>query len=364
MIAGRDALVRALLHPGDVRRLSLEAWDVLIRQGRAAQLLGRLHARLAASGFIDTVPEAPRRHLESAGIMAERQRQAVLHEVDAIARALAATRVPVVFLKGAAYILADVEAARGRTLSDIDLMVPKARLPDVEAGLMLAGFATTDRDPYDQRYYRQWMHEIPPMRHIKRGTTLDVHHAILPGTARVRADSDAMREAAVPIGPAPNVRVFTNVDMVLHSATHLFHEGELDKGLRDLLDLDSLLREFSARNPGFWEELLERAQKVGLGRPLFYALRNATRIAGTPVPPASLARAEAGGPAAPVRTLMDALYARALRPHHATTSDALTPLALWLLYLRGHWLRMPLPLLALHLSRKALRREPAKEAER
>jgi hypothetical protein len=33
--------------------------------------------------------------------------------------------------------------------------------------------------------------------------------------------------------------------MVLHSATHLFYDGELNHGLRDLVDLDDLLRHFS-----------------------------------------------------------------------------------------------------------------------
>ena len=51
--------------------------------------------------------------------------------------------------------------------------------------------------------------------------------------------------------------------------------------------------------------------------------------------------------------LMDALFLRALRPTHASTSDGWTPLARWLLYVRGHWMRMPPKLLILHLARKA-----------
>ena len=49
-----------------------------------------------------------------------------------------------------------------------------------EAALMLDGWASGHRSAYDQRYYRTWMHELPPMQHIQRGTVLDVHHAIAP----------------------------------------------------------------------------------------------------------------------------------------------------------------------------------------
>jgi hypothetical protein len=54
--------------------------------------------------------------------------------------------------------------------------------------------------------------------------------------------------------------------------------------------------------------------------------------------------------------LMDALYLRALRPAHHLADDRFTPLARWLLYVRGHWLRMPPHLLAWHLGRKSVRR--------
>jgi hypothetical protein len=61
---------------------------------------------------------------------------------------------------------------------------------------------------------------------------------------------------------------------------------------------------------------------------------------------------------------MDLLFVRALRPNHSTCSDASTRLARWLLYVRGHWLRMPFPLLVYHLTRKALIRADDAETEK
>ena len=101
--------------------------------------------------------------------------------------------------------------------------------------------------------------------------------------------------------------------------------------------------------------LVPRAVEVGLARPLYYALRYTKLKLGTPVPDGvAAAAAAAAGPAGPLRVLMDALFVRALRPKHPSCSGAATRLARWLLYVRGHWLRMPMPLLLYHLTRKAV----------
>jgi hypothetical protein len=240
--------------------------------------------------------------------------------------------------------------------SDVDILVPFARLAEVESALMLHGWATTHHNAYDQRYYRRWMHELPPLRHIVRMTVVDVHHAILPPTARLKPDSAKLLAASRPIVGEDRLRVLCPVDMILHSATHLFHNEDLSQGLRDLADLDSLLRHFG-REPGFWEELPRRAAELDLARPLYYGLRYASRFLGTPVPSRAHRLADAGRPPRLAGHLMDALYDRALRPVAASDAGTLTPLYRHALYVRAHWLRMPPLLLAWHLGVKAFRRD-------
>jgi hypothetical protein len=207
------------------------------------------------------------------------------------------------------------------------------------------------------------MHEIPPMVHIQRGTALDVHHALTPPTSRIRADSQAMLGRARDIPGWPGFKALAPEDMVLHSATHLFLEGELEAGLRDLFDLEALIREFSASEPDFLARVVSRAQEVGLRRPLFYALRYLQQILGVDVAEEIQQRVRRFGPAFPPPRFMDGLFHRALVPHHSTCRDWLTPTALFALYLRGHWLRMPAHLLTLHLLRKAFKREKQAEAD-
>ena len=83
---------------------------------------------------------------------------------------------------------------------------------------------------------------------------------------------------------------------------------------------------------------------------MHYALRFAAEILGTPVPERLLA---VGAPPPLAEAVMDALLSRALRPAHPSCADRLTAPALFLLYIRGHYLRMPLGLLMPHLFRKA-----------
>lgn len=352
MTQPRDLIIAALLTPASVTRFSDQQWDLLIRQGRRTGLLARLAYTLEQADLLKEVPMAPRLHLASALKLASRQDVSVRWEVACICKELAHAGVRVTLLKGAAYAMAMLPAANGRSFSDIDIIVPKARIAYVESELMLHGWQGGHHDAYDQRYYRQWMHEIPPLRHVRRGTTIDVHHAILPETARVKVNTPSLLEAVVPLEGHANLYVLQPVDMLLHSATHLFHEGDFDKGLRDLFDLDSLLRNFG-NTSGFWQQLVPRAVTLGLTRPLYYALRYTTLMLDTPVPQHVLEAAKIGKPPALVAGLMDFCYLRALRPIHTSTSSLGNWAARFALYVRSHWIRMPFLLLAYHLGRKA-----------
>jgi len=349
-------MLLALRDPAALTGLSVAQWETLVCQARRTNLLPRVAVTLDGLGLLPQVPAPVGAHLEAARTLARAQADAVRREVAYIDRALAATGVPIVLLKGAAYLLAGLPAARGRMFSDIDILVPRPALAEVEAALMLGGWASAKTTAYDQRYYRRWMHELPPLKHVSRRTLLDVHHAILPTTARLKPDSAKLLAASQPVVGEPRLRVLAPRDMVLHSAAHLFCNEDVGNSLRDLVDLDSLLRGF-AQESGFWSGLTVRAAELDLTRPLYYALRYVAPILNTPVPASVLGEAEIGRPPPLLRGLMDAIFLRTLQPDRVGAAANLASLARGSLYLRAHWLRMPPLLLACHLITKALRRE-------
>lgn len=353
-----DMVAAALRAPESLSERSLEDWDLLVRQARAAGLLARLCLRLEAAGLIDRVPEGPRDHLVSARVLTDKQGRDVRWEARCVVEALRPLGIPVLFLKGAAYVVADLPAAAGRLFSDVDVLVPRDRIDAVEETLARNGWAGSDMNDYDQQYYRRWTHQIPPMAHIRRQVTLDVHHTIVPQTARIRLASDSLLEAARPLDWPRGGMVLAPTDMVLHSATHLFNEGEFDRALRDLSDLDVLMRHFAAADAGFWTALVDRAAALDLVRPAAYALRYTRAVFDTPVPDDTLDRACRGaGLFGGRRTLMDLLFKRMLVPNHASSRNPGHGLAQWLLYVRSHHIRMPLHILLPHLARKAWRRQ-------
>jgi Uncharacterised nucleotidyltransferase len=160
--------------------------------------------------------------------------------------------------------------------------------------------------------------------------------------------------------------VLAPADMVLHSMVHLFNNDDLQHALRDLSDIDALLRQFGLDlghdghsgddgREGFWALLAERAEALHLTRALHHGLRHAHALLGTPVPPGVLDGLRRFSRAGVAQVLSDASWRRALRPRHASARDAFTAPALAALYAHAHWLRMPTGLLARHLAVKALR---------
>jgi hypothetical protein len=260
-----------------------------------------------------------------------------------------------VLLKGAAYLSQDRAWARGRLLGDVDILVPRVRLDEVERALLDAGWESEVTDAYDRRYYVEWSHELPPMRRPGAALELDVHHSILPVTGRVRPDAAALLDASAPL-PGTPFRVLCREDQVLHATVHLFQDSDCAGRLRDLVDLDGMLRELGDDGPA-WRTLVARARLHGVTRPLWYALRFTGKLLGTPVPASARAALDGAAPPAPVRALMDRLVPSALLPSHP---DRMPPwrasLAQFLLYVRSLWLRMPPWLLATHLARKGWRR--------
>ncbi|MDB5704885.1 MAG: hypothetical protein JWN66_2001 [Sphingomonas bacterium] len=323
-------LARALRTPGNTLALDAGGWTALIAMARAEQMIGTLAYRLEGLA----VPYSVARLLADARASAAQGRIAALWEAEAARRALAPLGVPMVLLKGTAFVAADLQAGQGRSIGDLDILVPRDSLDAVEAALLGAGWEWVKPDPYDDDYYRRWMHELPPLIHRERDRMIDVHHTILPLTARITPDAAGLLAASVAV--ENGLRVLAPNDMLVHAAAHLFADGDLAGGMRNLWDVHCLVAEFGTRH------LDERAAHHGLSREIARAVRLASALYGdgaalTPADHAYLRRL----------TARDG-WGRATRP--------VTRLGF---YVRSHWLRMPPAMLARHLWTK-WRKSPAK----
>ena len=327
-----DALIlgRALADPRSVVSLDRDGWTALLCIAHAERLAATLAHQLAD---ID-IPHRARAVLDAARMHAELGRTRALWEVEMCRRALAPLDVPVILLKGSAFIAAGMPAGAGRLIGDLDILVPRNALPGVEAALAEAGWERLKADAYDDHYYRQWMHELPPLIHRERDGMIDVHHTILPLTATPRPDPASLIADSVILDTG--LRVLSHEDMIVHAAAHLFADGDLSGGLRNLWDLHCLASE-GVDAPDFWHRLDARAAHHQLCDAVGRALRLSADLFGTAIPKRHDRWHR-----------QDTWYRARILARDGWGRDTRKALR-FAFYVRSHLIRMPLPLLLRHL---------------
>lgn len=324
-------LTRVLTEPTYALTLDAHHWATLLTMAHAERLSASLAWRLDGLA----IPAKAAQLLANAKASAETGRTHALWEAEMARRALAPLDVPIILLKGTAFAAAGLDAARGRLIGDLDILVPRDRLDEVEAALIGAGWEWVKPDPYDDAYYRAHMHELPPLIHRTRDAMIDVHHTILPLTARVTPDAAALIAGAVAIGNG--VQTLSPPDMLIHAAAHLFADGDLAGGLRNLWDIDRLIREHGDA-PDYWPTATARARLHGLVPHVSRALRLTQHLFDTPVDPFLAYQARSG----------DVFYLGRLLARNGWGQETRAILRL-AFYIRSHWLRMPPLMLARHL---------------
>lgn len=352
------AWLQALRTPASALAWTLADWERVVRLSRRLRLLGRLAEGVEAAGLMGQVPGQAARHLRAELQYSRWRTTHLLWALERLAAHLEGSGYPRVLLKGAAYIGQGLPIAAGRLPSDIDILVPREHLADAQSRLVRAGWSETELDEHDRRYYHEWSHEVPPMRHGLHGLELDLHHNILPPVAHTHVDA-ALLLARLQPSRWPQWQVFHPHDQVLHSAAHLFHDSEARDRMRDLVDLDGLLRHFGGL-PGFWDGLPDRALQLGLAEPLALACHFAQRWLQTPVPASAQAGLRAIAPSPLRRAWLHPLLATILTPTEPDAAPSWRQgAAAQVLLVRYHYRRMPLRILVPHLWHKARARRLA-----
>jgi hypothetical protein len=334
-------LARILADPVAALSLDPADWPALLSIARLERLEGSLAYRLAGLPLPPSISQC----LETIRTAAAVAQQQALWEVEMVRRALALVGLSPILLKGSAFAFAGLPPAPGRHVGDLDLLLPRDSLDLAERALLDVGYDWIKDDPYTQAYYRNWMHELPPLAHSERGSMIDVHHSILPLTARRTPDAAALVRDSMTI--ADGLRILAPADMIVHATAHLFADGDLSGGLRNLWDIDRLLRLFGT-DRDFWLLLRERAMLHQMREPVALALRLTNRLFATPVEPRLAGNDR----------MRDTVFVRCLlaRDGWGCPTRPFTRLGF---YVRSHWMRMPPLLLARHLWTKGRMRRKA-----
>mgnify|MGYP001175227929 CR=1 FL=1 len=346
-------LLNAIINPGVLAQYNHSEWELILRLARKVKLLGFLAVELDKRKLLDTVPVRAANQLRSSLIRARKQQQLAFWELNRINWALKSIQVPIIVLKGVAYRLTELPTAEGRFFVDLDILVPKGDLDQVEKTLLKEGWKHREISAYDEHYYRAWSHEIPALIHQERETEIDIHHTISPITSKIKIDSCLLIDAAV-VSQSGH-KILNPTDMVLHCAVNLFQNNDLADNLRDLLDLHDQLQYFASQDSAFWDKLIERANQLRLARPLYYGMQYSRLIFQTVIPE-NIEQHLIQKPSLILQLIMQQLVPLALFPLHPDKASKRAQFARFLLYIRSHWIRMPFYLLIPHLLYKTLLR--------
>ena len=348
----RDLLSVAIDRPEQLAKFTHTEVDLAIRLVRRARLLGRLAVSARDSDWGRHLSSVVNDQLRSAEVMAESRSRFAMWEIERIAWATRSRQdIPLVLLKGCAYVALELPNARGRSFADVDILTAEPAIEIVEHTLNEGGWQTAELTPYDQYYYRRWTHELPPLVNEEREIEVDLHHNILPRTARVFPPADRLLDRSRQI-QGSRYRVLCNEDIALHAIVHLCFDSDFANKLRDLVDIRDLIQHFVTSEEGFWEQLLDRAEELELTRPTYYGLRFANALVGLHLPDAASLRISHWAPNPLAGWTMDALVPRALFPVHPDRRSGATEFVRFLLFVRFHWIRMSPWILAYHLLHK------------
>ena len=339
-----EQLIEAVRAPTQLTRLSLSDWEVLLFVLKTARLEAYLAFVLHDSDTWDEIPAQVRAHFSAAMVYAQRQNDQVFHEGQEIHELLMAQGVVPVFLKGAAYIIAATKNANGRLCSDIDLLVKEDVLAVSEATLLNNFWYHKSITDYDDKYYREYAHEIPPLYHLTRGPVLDLHHNLFLPVSGKAPPLEQFWEGVVlqesgryTLEPAA---------MFMHSIIHLMLNEEVVHGFRDMVDLKCLAEQFN--NEPFWQRVEQLAIESHFETELTVVLTllNTWFDGNYPV------LQPVGRSQRTKLKWLTRIYKYALIPDHPALHSVRSGVARFMVFVRGHSIKMPFTVLVKHFSIK------------
>ena len=266
--------------------LTLPQWKALVQEALRHQL-GALTYRLLADGSLAAgmPPEAGER-LRAKYVEGAFQNAVLLRQTSRLVAEFLKARIPVMLLKGV-HLCRFVYPEPGlRSMSDVDLMVPRDQLADAERVCLELGYGPLPRPDLEETCRRS--NHLAKL--FKRGApVLELHWNIEHPTSPFRIDLPGLwsRARSAELEGVP-VRLLSPEDLLLHLTLHgSYHHGFDWWALKGLVDIDAVIARHGAELD--WGALAERANAWGASGFVYSTLRLTQALLDTPVEAGALA---------------------------------------------------------------------------
>ena len=263
--SARRLLIAALRGEVDWTTLTLRDWDILLLLASHLELGSQLATSILRATNPPTLPPEVSPTLNHAIQAVAFNHKLHKFELRFLKRIAEASNTQPILLKGAAYLACNHPWADGRKTNDVDLLLASKSLDGFEAALRSEGYEPDDElSASDRRYYRKWLHELPPYKHSYRKLEVDVHFRLLPVSDPKSFPVEDWIERSRSLNDPNPFRVLDPVDQVLHAIINLGHTGEFRRATRDTWDISCLTNPLSQEFKGQTSD--KEAQLFLIGR--------------------------------------------------------------------------------------------------
>ena len=276
------ACARARLTAGDRQRISELVvanldWTQLASVSYAQGIAPLVYHSLVESDAIDLVPVAVAQKLRSS-YYANAARNSLLYaELKELLLALRREKIDVVILKGAALAETVYPGRALRPMSDIDLLVSRERLANVESKLLTMGYGV---DASTREHHRQQHYHLAFTKAAAPSIELHWHIQRPSGPFRIDIENLWARSRKTRIAGV-DALVFSSEDLVLHLCQH-FWKHNLIGGIRPLCDIAETGKYYGDRID--WTKVANVSSKWGMNAGSYLVLSLARKLLDAPIP--------------------------------------------------------------------------------
>ncbi len=256
-------------------QLSPSDWDRVIEQSAWHGVLPLLYQSAKVLGPGISISASILQELREKYLLSALENLRLYHQLSEVLRALQNDGIPVIALKGAHLAEVVYGNIALRPMSDIDLLVKKEDLPEVEEKMFGLGYG------YGPFAYtnKSWIAEragnfayVP----ANKGVVVEVHWSIGP-TSPFNIDTECLWERSRPITIVGiPVSVLSPEDLLLHLCLHTAFRNAFVTGLLHFCDIVKAIQHYQDELD--WEQLQRRISQWGVARPVYLTLSLAREL--------------------------------------------------------------------------------------
>jgi len=269
-----------------LRASTTAEWHMILAQLKLLGLAPLFYSHLANSSFATVAPAYVMQVLRDEYYLHGARNMILLDDLCSLLKALRPRRIDTIVLKGsclAEMVYGDIAL---RPMQDIDILVRRRDLEDVEQVLINMGYGPAERPPVEEQC-RRHHHLIPFTR--SGSPTIEIHWSLTPAGCRFPiAMEDLLGKAREVHVNEFSTRMLCPVDLLTHLCLHICTNhrfGILE--IKNLYDIAQVLRHYGDEID--WKMLGESTRRLGVGKYVYSTLLIAEKLVGAVLQPEGMA---------------------------------------------------------------------------